>query len=77
MQEKLTKGLETMVKVTDDYSNQTKREIVFKEDKLRLFHYSQLSEKKSKVPTLIIYALVNTPAMMDIQQDKSFIKSLL
>lgn len=77
MQEKLTQGLETMVKVTDDYSNQTKREIVFKEDKLRLFHYSQLSDKKSKVPTLIIYALVNTPAMMDIQQDKSFIKSLL
>lgn len=76
-QEKMIQGFETMMLVTDDNSNQTEREVVYTQDKLKLFHYKKTAKTQMKVPTLIVYALVNTPAMMDIQQDRSFIRNLL
>ncbi|MDO4773139.1 MAG: class III poly(R)-hydroxyalkanoic acid synthase subunit PhaC [Bacillota bacterium] len=76
-QSKLIGSVQTMIEVRDDESNQTPREAVYKDDKLVLYHYKKQAKEVSKVPTLIIYALVNTPAMMDISQDKSFIKKLL
>lgn len=76
-QEKLINSLNTMLQVRDDEANLTPRELVHTEDKLKLYHYKKQSSYVSKVPTLIVYALVNTPAMMDINQDKSFIKKLL
>lgn len=76
-QEKFLKSFESMVDVKGNQANQTPREVVFEEDKLKLFHYKQSASTKSKIPTLIVYALVNTPAMMDIGEDKSFIKKLV
>ncbi len=76
-QEKLINSVQTMIEVRDDESNLTPRELVFEEDKLKLYHYKKQTKSTSKVPTLIVYALVNTPAMMDINQEKSFIKKLL
>ncbi len=76
-QEKLISSIQTMIEVRDDESNQTPREVVYEEDKLKLYHYKKQTSYSSKIPTLIVYALVNTPAMMDINQDNSFIKKLL
>ncbi|NLN98201.1 MAG: class III poly(R)-hydroxyalkanoic acid synthase subunit PhaC [Eubacteriaceae bacterium] len=77
-QKKMLKSLETMVNIKGDGSNRTEREIVYQEDKLTLYHYTKRVKRgANKVPTLIVYALVNTPAMMDLQEDKSFIKNLL
>lgn len=76
-QEKFLKSFESMIDVTDDNANQTSRELVFKEDKLKLYHYTKSARTVNKVPTLIVYALVNTPSMMDIGKDKSFIKKLV
>lgn len=76
-QEKFLKSYESMIKVTNNHANQTPREVVFKEDKLKLYHYKKSARSVSEVPTLIVYALVNTPSMMDIGQDKSFIKKLV
>lgn len=76
-QEKFLKSYESMMKVTSDKANQTPRDVVFEIDKLKLFHYQKQAKTVSKVPTLIVYALVNTPSMMDISQDKSFIKHLV
>lgn len=76
-QEKFLKSYETMINATNNHANQTPREVVFEEDKLKLYHYKKSARSVSKVPTLIIYALVNTPSMMDISQDKSFIKKLV
>lgn len=76
-QEKILKSYETMLVATDDHANQTERECVFELDKLKLYHYKKRARSINKVPTLIIYALVNTPAMMDISQERSFIKNLL
>ncbi|WP_296126062.1 class III poly(R)-hydroxyalkanoic acid synthase subunit PhaC [uncultured Anaerococcus sp.] len=76
-QEKFLKSFESMMDVKGNLSNQTPREVVFEEDKLKLYHYKKSTRTVSKVPTLIVYALVNTPAMMDIGDDKSFIKKLV
>lgn len=74
---KLLQSVETMIHVEDTGSNLTEREIVYEQDKLKLYHYKPRVKRPMKVPTLIVYALINTPAMMDLQQDRSFIKNLL
>lgn len=76
-QEKFLKSFESMLDIKGNQANQTPREVVFEEDKLKLFHYKKSTRTINKVPTIIVYALVNTPAMMDIGEDKSFIKKLV
>lgn len=43
----------------------------------KLYRYEATSEKKAVTPILITYALVNRPYIMDLQEDRSFIKLLL
>ena len=67
-------------KRTQEYSDiqigTTPKSEVYREDKLVLYKYSS-GKKTQKTPLLIVYALVNTPYMMDLQSDRSMIKSLL
>ena len=64
---------------TQEYSDiqlgTTSKSEVYREDKLALYKYSS-GKKTHKRPLLIVYALVNTPYMMDLQPDRSMIKSL-
>jgi polyhydroxyalkanoate synthase len=53
------------------------REAVYQEDKLTLYRYQPRVEKPHAVPLLIVYALVNRPYMMDLQEDRSMIRGLL
>lgn len=80
-QEKLTKGMQILMemKPEDAASDMMAKEEVLRIGKMRLFHYKPTvsSRKLSKVPTLITYALVNRQYMMDIQPDRSVIKSFL
>ena len=70
----------------------SERELVLEKDKLKLYHYvpSEISneneahenkalDKKSKVktPVLIVYALVNRPSILDLQQGHSAIAQML
>ena len=50
---------------------------VYTEDKLYLYKYDRETEPTFKTPVLIVYALVNTYKMLDIQPDRSYIKNLL
>lgn len=75
--EQMFKGLETFMNLDVEGTNATEREVVYTEDKMKLFHYAKRARTQHKVPTLVVYALVNTPAMMDIQEDKSFLRNLL
>lgn len=77
MHKKLLLGMEIMMNVKQAGIDETPKDIVYSEDKMKLFHYKPLSKKTCKVPTLIVYALVNRQYMMDIQKDRSMIKSLL
>ncbi len=53
------------------------RSVCYREDKLVLYRYEPIAESRGLPPVLICYALVNRPYMMDLQPDRSLIRSLL
>jgi polyhydroxyalkanoate synthase len=57
----------------------TPYEIVYAEDRIKLKHYfrSESAENKLKTPLLVIYALINRETMLDLQPDRSVVKSFL
>lgn len=78
-QSQMLKGLKNMAEIEKESikSDQLEKEVVYSEDKMKLFHYKPLKKKGCKIPVLITYALVNRQYMMDIQPDRSVIKSFL
>lgn len=81
MQDNIMKGVDILVnmKPEDAASDMTEKDEVLRIGKMRLFHYKPLvgSRKLNKTPLLISYALVNRQYMMDIQPDRSVIRSFL
>ena len=55
----------------------TPRELVYREDKLTLWRMRGEREPTSRTPLLIVYALVNTVWMTDLQSDRSLVRNLL
>jgi polyhydroxyalkanoate synthase len=57
------------------------KDLVWQSGKLRLYRYSPIVQHRARnpkaVPLLIVYALVNRPYMMDLQEDRSLIRGLL
>jgi polyhydroxyalkanoate synthase len=80
-EEKITNGIRCLMdmKPEDVRSDAMAKDEVLRIGKLRLYHYKPTVEasKVSRVPTMITYALVNRQYMMDIQPDRSVIKSFL
>lgn len=77
MSQKMMKSYETLQQIKDvDIATSPKTE-VYKEDKLVLYKYNRDTEATYKTPVLIVYALVNTYKMLDLQPDRSYIKNLL
>ncbi len=74
---KVLKGMEILMNISDIDVAPTAKDLVYEEDKMRLFHYKPLTKKLCPVPLLITYALVNRQYMMDLQQDRSLIRNLL
>lgn len=74
---KLTKSFETLNRVGDIDIATTPKTEVYCEDKLKLYHYNRETKSSFKTPVLIVYALVNTYKMLDLQPDRSYIKNLL
>ncbi|MDI6874209.1 MAG: class III poly(R)-hydroxyalkanoic acid synthase subunit PhaC [Actinomycetota bacterium] len=74
---KVVKGAEILLSIPDVDVEPTPKELVFEEDKMRLFHYLSPGEPRCPVPVLICYALVNRQYMMDLQSDRSLIRNLL
>jgi len=57
----------------------TPYEIVYEEDRVKLKHYSrnENAENKLKAPLLVVYALINRETMLDLQPDRSVVKTFL
>jgi polyhydroxyalkanoate synthase len=53
------------------------KEEIWQRGKLKLYHYRSIAKPANAVPVLIVYALVNRPYMMDLQEDRSLIRGLL
>jgi polyhydroxyalkanoate synthase len=56
---------------------QTPSETVYEENKLELHHYEPRTEEQHDVPLLIVYALVNRPYILDLQPDRSVVRTFL
>ena len=81
MQENVINGMQTLlsIKPEDVESDQLDKDEVLRIGKMRLFHYAPTvpARRQVKTPLMITYALVNRQYMMDLQPDRSVIKSFL
>jgi len=74
----LTGGqLLTSVRDADVQIATTPKDLVWSQDKVSLFHYRRLAEKRVNVPVLICYGLVGRWTMADLQEDRSLVRNLL
>ena len=74
---KFLKGMEILQEIKEVDIASTPKTEVYHEDKLTLFRYDRTTPSTYKTPVLIVYALVNTYQMLDLQPDRSYIKNLL
>jgi polyhydroxyalkanoate synthase len=76
-QRKLAAALQTLRDVDDVHFGVTAKEEIYREDKLVVYRFRGERPPTAKVPILIVYALVNRPYMVDLQDDRSLVKNLL
>ncbi len=74
---KMLKSYQTLSDIKEVKIATSPKTAVYNEDKLTLYKYDRESEATYKTPVLIVYALVNTYKMLDLQPDRSYIKKLL
>jgi polyhydroxyalkanoate synthase len=55
----------------------TPKVAVYSEDNLILYRYTPSVKQPFKIPVLIVYALVNRPYMVDLQENRSLVRNLL
>ncbi len=75
--QKVMRGIDSIADVREIDVAPTPKEVVFQEDKLVLYHYTPRVENPCPVPIVIVYALVNRPYMVDIQEGRSMVENLL
>lgn len=75
--EKLARGAQSLRELPEVHYGASAKEAVYSEDKLVLYRFVSEHKITEKVPLLITYALVNRPYMVDLQDDRSIVKSLL
>jgi polyhydroxyalkanoate synthase subunit PhaC len=56
---------------------ETPNEVLVETRAYRLLHYQQMVSKTARTPILVVYALINRSYVLDLQSDKSWIRSLL
>ncbi len=74
---KMLKSYEALNNIKDIDIATSPKTAVYSEDKMTLYKYDRETESTYKTPVLIVYALVNTYKMLDIQPDRSYIRNLL
>src|SRR5688572_18486436 len=76
-QRKLASALQTLRSMDEVEFGVTAKEEVYREDKLVVYRFRGERPPTAKVPLLIVYALVNRPYMVDLQDDRSLVRNLL
>lgn len=77
--QKIVKGIENLSRLREEdiQSGVSAKEIVYQEDKVILYRFIPQVEKPLPVPLLMVYALVNRPFMVDLQEGRSLVANLL
>lgn len=76
-QKKILSGFENIINLEEVEPGVSAKELVYQEDKMRLFRYKAATRNPMKTPLLIVYALVNRETMMDLEDGNSFIKKFV
>ena len=76
MTAKATQNLSQLRESQVEYGTAPKEE-VYREDNVVLYRYTPVVSKPYKIPLLIVYALVNRPYMVDLQENRSLVRNLL
>ena len=74
---RLQRGLKTLSDLGDLAVGATPKEAIYEEDKLVLYRFRPARKRADAIPVLIVYALVNRPYMVDLQEDRSIVRGLL
>jgi polyhydroxyalkanoate synthase len=74
---KLEKARSILHTAGDVEVGQTPHEVLAETRAYRLLHYQQMVSKTAKTPILVVYALINRSYVLDLQPDKSWVRSLL
>ena len=79
LSKKLLKGIENLSQLREDsiQIGATEKEAVYQEDKVVLYHFQPKVPQPLATPVLIVYALVNRPYMVDLEEGKSLVANLL
>jgi polyhydroxyalkanoate synthase len=77
MQRRMVKASKLLMNPPDIDVGTASCEVVYQEGKMKLLHYIPQVKKTHDVPLLIIYALINKPYILDLQPDRSVIRTLL
>ncbi|MBD2531960.1 class III poly(R)-hydroxyalkanoic acid synthase subunit PhaC [Nostoc flagelliforme FACHB-838] len=77
--EKLVKGVDIFNRLREQEIDigVTPKQEVYREDKVVLYHFQSQAKNLFKIPILIVYALVNRPYIVDLQEGRSLVANLL
>jgi len=74
---KFIKGANALTEIDEIDVGTAPKELIYAEDKLKLYRYAREGDATVRTPVLIVYALVNRQYMLDLQPDRSMIRNLL
>ena len=79
VQRALDSGMKAFASITEDdvAIAQTPKELVYQEDRIRVYRYKPRVEKPLATPTLLVYALVGRVTVVDLYPGRSFVERLL
>jgi polyhydroxyalkanoate synthase len=79
LNQKVIRGMEALGRIRDDdiTPGVSPKEEVWRRDNVVLYRYSPVVQEPLPIPILVVYALVNRPYMIDLQEDRSLVQKLL
>jgi polyhydroxyalkanoate synthase len=79
LRQKLMQGARILSDVRDEEVQiaTTPKEEVWRSDKVTLYRYLPMGERRLKQPLLIVFSLVGTYRIVDLQEDRSLVRNLL
>lgn len=79
LQQALDSGMKALATITEDdvAIAQTPKELVYEEDRVRVYRYKPRVENPLATPTLLVYALVGRVTVVDLYPGRSFVERLL
>ncbi len=77
VQARVTRASEVLLGPLSSDIAVTPYDVVYEEDRIKLKHYRLEGDPQLKTPLLVIYALINRETMLDLQPDRSVVKTFL